>query len=364
MSKDPPVPRPNRQEQEPASKEVSEVAPGVLRLQLPIDFTGLGHVNSYVFVDKRGAALVDAGLPGKKTWAALSGRLAESALPLSRLHTVLVTHSHPDHFGSAGRLAHEAGAELVAEQSFHTWLERPRRGEPAEGYLALLRAGRTPWGGLPFPSTRGQKLARRLARHGLLSSMRPPVPTRRLRDGEVISLAGREWQAVHTPGHTGDHLCLYDAEGEVLVSGDHVLPTITPHVGGLSPLADPLGAFLASLARLGSLGPVRTVLPAHGHPFSDLAGRVEEIVDHHDSRLSAIRDAARDSGEATVGEIAQRIFSPRAWGMMAESETYAHLEFLRLRGEAERHARPDGLLVYSVDPGGSSSGRAEALGDA
>jgi hypothetical protein len=48
-----------KQEQEPASEEVTEVAPGVLRLQLPISLPGLGHVNCYALIDGDGVALVD-----------------------------------------------------------------------------------------------------------------------------------------------------------------------------------------------------------------------------------------------------------------------------------------------------------------
>jgi glyoxylase-like metal-dependent hydrolase (beta-lactamase superfamily II) len=388
------TPRPRRQEQEPASEEITEVAPSVLRLQIPINFTGLGHVNSYALVDDRGAAVVDAGLPGAETWSALRRRLSDAGIGLRRVHTVAVTHSHPDHFGSAGRLAHAAGASLVAERRFHTWFERQapggrdasaaadghsheavgsagpgRPGEPegAEeddtGYLGMMRTRRTPWGGQPFPSSRRQRLARRLASHGLLPAMRPPIPDHRVDDGDVLTFAGRQWRAVHTPGHTGDHLCLYDPAEGVLISGDHVLPTITPHIGGLSPLADPLGSFLSSLARLFEIGPVRLVLPAHGHPFTDLAKRVDEIVAHHDERLDALRQIARDAGgRLTVVELSQQLFRRPLWGMMAESETFAHLEFLRLRGEAERVRLDDGQLAYSLDPDGRSSAREAAFG--
>jgi glyoxylase-like metal-dependent hydrolase (beta-lactamase superfamily II) len=383
--------RPRKQEQEPASPEPTELAPGVLRLQIPINFTGLGHVNSYALVDSRGATIVDAGLPGSETWSAIRQRLRSAELRLQDVHTVLVTHSHPDHFGSAGRLAHAAGADLVAERRFHTWFERmphthvdaSARGTSGEGhptaagtdpgtdpdqaeeddtgYLGLIRARRTPWGGSPFPTNRRQKIVRRLATRGLVPSMRPPIPTRRVDDGDTLTFAGREWRAVHTPGHTGDHLCLYDPADGLLISGDHVLPTITPHVGGLSPLRDPLGSFLVSLARLLDIGPVRLVLPAHGHPFEDLQTRIDQIVDHHDDRLRALREIGR-GGRQTVVEMSQQLFHRPLWGMMAESETYAHLEFLRLRGEAERVRLEDDQLSYSVDPEGSSSARSAAFG--
>ncbi|MGH9170943.1 MAG: MBL fold metallo-hydrolase [Acidimicrobiales bacterium] len=337
-----------KQEQLPASDEIVEVGPGVLRLQIPIRFSGLGHVNSYVLVDGEGAAVVDAGMPGRSTWLALQARLRAAGLKVRDIHTVMVTHSHPDHFGSAGLLAHESGADLVAEASFQTWFTRPEHADPAPGggsdFVSL--AGGTPWGGSPVPNLKRHLWMMRLARMRLLPYMRPPVPTRLVSGGDRLTLAGRPWLALHTPGHTGDHLCLYDPESKLLISGDHVLPTITPHVPGISPLADPLGAYMASLRQMTEIGEVRMVLPAHGHPFSDLAGRVDEILAHHDGRLGQIHDLLR-TGDATVMELSREMFRKSRWGMMAESETYAHLEHLRLESKVERR-QVNGQAVYSA----------------
>jgi glyoxylase-like metal-dependent hydrolase (beta-lactamase superfamily II) len=339
-----------REEQEPASSEVAEVGPNVLRLQVPIRFTGLGHVNCYVLLDERGAAVVDAGMPGQATWRAIEEGLSQAGLEVADVHTVLVTHSHPDHYGSAGRLAHEAGADLVAEKGFRTWLEPRSKRPPADdtGYLPSPR-GTLPWGGPPSPELRRHIFMSRLARWHLRPHLRPPIPNRRVAGGDQLALAGREWTALHTPGHTGDHLCLYDPEGGLLISGDHVLPTITPHVPGLSPLADPLGSYLASLEALGSIGEVKLVLPAHGHPFTDLPGRVAAIAGHHAERLEELRRIGAALGRASVADFSRELFRRHLWGMMAESETFAHLEYLRLRGGAER-VREKGVLRYEVCP--------------
>jgi glyoxylase-like metal-dependent hydrolase (beta-lactamase superfamily II) len=193
-------------------------------------------------------------------------------------------------------------------------------------------------------------MALRLARLKVLGGFTPPRPTRRVRDGETLKLAGREWVAVHTPGHTMDHLCLHDPESGLLLSGDHVLPTITPHISGVNTGRDPLAKFVASLHRVAALGPeVRTVLPAHGHPFTDLAGRAAAIEAHHHERLEKLRAASLALGPATVETLSHELFRPARWGPMAESETYAHLEHLRLSGQAERW-EDDGKAVYRVAP--------------
>ena len=111
---------------------MTEVAPGVLRMQLPIWMPGLGHVNMYGLVDDRGLAVVDPGLPGPQSWKALKTRLKTAGFRVRDVHTVIVTHSHPDHFGGAGRVAREADAELITHQAFTTWTLSRRRRAPAE----------------------------------------------------------------------------------------------------------------------------------------------------------------------------------------------------------------------------------------
>jgi hypothetical protein len=87
---------------------------------------------------------------------------------------------------------------------------------------------------------------------------------------------------------------------------------------------------------------VRHVLPAHGCPFTDLDGRVGDIHRHHHERLGRLKGYLAEAGEASVVALSQQLFRPQVWGPMAESETYAHLEHLRLAGEATRR---------EVDPG-------------
>ena len=347
---EPLTPRPPKQEQEDATTDVTEVAPGILRTQLPISMPGLGHVNCYVLEDDRGIAVVDPGLPGDDSWGHLVDRLARAGYAVDDVHTVVVTHSHPDHFGGAMRLHHDAGADIVTHESFRTlfdladaddhedserldvnsaddraaamerWFSKPspwggRRGGPSPEFLERIRSSGTEGGAFATP--------------------RPTIP---LVDGQTIELARREWVAMHTPGHTFDHLCLYDPEFGVVLTGDHVLPSITPHISGMTPHGDPLALFFDSLRRMADIADVSIALPAHGHPFTDLGGRAEHIIEHHEERLDIIRTASHDLPNGTVEDFMRVLFRERSWGEMAESETYAHLEHLRELGEMSRHS--------------------------
>ena len=69
-------------------------------------------------------------------------------------------------------------------------------------------------------------------------------------------------------------------------------------------------------------------LPAHGHPFADVPGRVDAIKEHHAERMEKLREVALAIGPATVPELSHELFPKRHWGVMAESETFAHLEHL------------------------------------
>jgi glyoxylase-like metal-dependent hydrolase (beta-lactamase superfamily II) len=340
-----------------------------------------------VLEDDRGVTLVDPGLPGPDAHKELTTRLARAGIPASRVHTVLVTHSHPDHFGGAGRLKVEQHCDVVAHEHFATPFDqgdstydddllelldvhdgaddsedaaRSTPGTPAQpdrsavlaevlfgdGELPEMPGRRTPWGGEGMrPSDAELEHMRSwdsLSKQGLLSL----TPTVRVVDDEIITLGRNEWIVIHTPGHTGDHICLFDPVHGTLLSGDHVLPTITPHISGMTPESDSLAQFFAALRHVAAIEGVTNVLPAHGLPFADLAGRVEEIIEHHDDRLELLSQIALDLDEAPVQDYSRRLFRERSWGPMAESETFAHLEHLRQHGRLASTRDPDGMLRY------------------
>lgn len=380
-----------REERQPALDEATEIAPGIIRIQLPISLPGLGHVNCYAMPDADGIALVDPGLPGPRAWKELRRRLHDADLPVERVHTVVVTHSHPDHFGQAGRFREEHGAKVVTHRLFRTFFDpdeepdeisveeigttRPTNAQVASMPEIDRSQPRMPWSGpMPWgqasssPGGSGRRGAgsgpgrppwRRRLQYRMMRGIggrmgAVPTPTDRIEDATRLELGGRSWVSLHTPGHTNDHLCLFDPEAGVLISGDHVLPTITPHISGVGPIVDPLDAFFRSLDRVGELDGITQVLPAHGLPFDDLSGRATAIRRHHEDRLQLLRDASADWGWGTVPDYTRKLFPERSYGQMADSETYAHLEHLRLTGEA--HVRDDGEdLLYLVGDSGTSA---------
>ena len=119
--------------------------------------------------------------------------------------------------------------------------------------------------------------------------------------GEQLPIGRFEFEVWWTPGHSPGHICFLERGKKFILTGDHVLPTITPNIS-LHPQqqGNPLGDYIASLKRLEDLD-VDTVLPAHEYSFTDLRGRLREIEQHHDERLQ------RDDRRASATQRAHRV---------------------------------------------------------
>ena len=286
-------------------------------------------------------------------------RLAAAEIPVQRIHTVVVTHSHPDHFGGAGLLAEQSGAQVMASTFFRTWWDPNDTDEELEesdddvddgvqriNGLPTPFGRRTPWGGRTeqLPPERLAEIERNA--NDAQRWFRVPQVSMRVDDADRVRLAGREWVGLFTPGpHQRPSLSLRPRGGRA-ARGDHVLPTITPHISGMIH-DDPLALYVESLDRVAALPDLKTVLPAHGSVFTDLPKRVDEIKEHHEGRLQHLSEISDASGWASVQQLSQQLFAERNWGSMAESETYAHLEHLRLAGNAERREQ-GGKLEYRI----------------
>ena len=186
----------------------------------------------------------------------------------------------------------------------------------------------------------------------------PPAPLpidRALKDGEEIRLENAHLKAIWTPCHAAEHICLHNNEKRILFSGDHVLPKITSHISLHTwENRNPLNDYMLSLEKVGSLN-VDLVLPAHEQTFTNLKERVFELKTHHIARLNEVKDSLRQ-GDKTVFQVAGRIhWDSRPWPLMdfwtkrmAAAETYAHLIYLRNKGEVNE-TNKEGTLFYSLN---------------
>ncbi|MCF7550863.1 MBL fold metallo-hydrolase [Pseudonocardia sp. WMMC193] len=339
-----------------ATVDVTEVAPGVHRMALPLGVHGLPSVSAYLLHDADGDVLVDCGIAAggddvaggvdDDSCGALDAALRAAGGALGRVRRLVVTHAHVDHFGLAGEVVRRSGGELWMHEDSRLEIDGYRDPDEAVDRRELLLADH----GLDGPD-----LARSAAGLRDWMTVMPSigVPDRLLSGGERLPAGGRTWEVLHTPGHSPGHVCLWSAADRVLCSGDHLLQIASPPVTferGFEP--DPMGRYLDSLDLVAGLGP-ELVLPGHGPPFPDGARRARAIAGGKRRRLDRVYELVQDRQRVgpgtTVTELAAELVrgpltAPQRHLVVAE--ILAHLAWFETRGVLGRARRADGVFLW------------------
>ena len=322
-----------------------QVMDGLLQLRVPIPNNPLGWVLPYLIEGHDGWTLVDSGWNVPEAWDALEQQLRDAGVTFDKLKTLLVTHIHPDHYGLAGRVKENSGAKVIIHQRERD-LIRSRYRDPSQ-----LLATMGDWlvmNGVPREGIDDLKASAMPVR----AYVDPVEPDEVVWGGERLPIGRFEFEVWWTPGHSPGHICFLERGKKFILTGDHVLPTITPNIS-LHPQqqGNPLGDYIASLERLEDLD-VTQVLPAHEFMFDDLKARLRSIELHHRERLDEMI-AAIGRGQRTAYEVAAKVkwvtgsfdtFS--SWMQRAAlGETIAHLDYLVVEGVLAKFLQ-DGIQYY------------------
>lgn len=296
----------------------------IISLRIPNPFVE-GRNRVYVITSSP-VTMIDTGVATERAFEALVAGLGEHGLSLDDIERVLLTHKHIDHIGNAWRVQRQSGAEILIHNSeTHAVTDVDPRGER---FTALVRERLNEWNvpGDAFPDTS--------ARRKIQWEIEPAEATG-IQDGERIPMGDGEWEVIHTPGHTMGSVCLCD--GRHLFSGDHVLPDISPNVGGGDMRQRGLlRHYLQSLDRIVAEadGSVR-VLPGHGEPFDRLHERCRELIAHHHERLETTVEILTKESPQSVYEIARQLFGEMQdfHVVLGCAEAAAHLDYLVDEGQ-------------------------------
>lgn len=268
---------------EPRYGEPVEVAPLVRRViaRNPSKFTYHG-TGTYI-VGRGDVVVIDPGPDLESHREALT-----AALEGERCVAILVTHCHSDHSPLAAWLRTTTGAPTVAfgPHRLNTeWIDDDEPEEPDADEAAAQRAA-----GAEATVEESLDLAFN--------------PDRMVGDGEVAAAGdGFTLVAVHTPGHTSNHLCFWYPEQRVLFSGDHIMgwstTVITPPDGDMRDYFDSLEAARRLAASM--------ILPTHGAPITDVAPFIDAFVAHRRDREAQVLAAVRD-GVTLVPDMVRRLY--------------------------------------------------------
>ena len=242
----------------------------------PSVFTGRG-TNTYLL---GGSSLVciDPGPDDDRHLVAILDAAGERG---GRITTILLTHSHPDHRPLARRLAAQTGATVHC-----------------------------------FDPSAGDDQAQAMS------------------DGEVVRIDDVALAAVHTPGHTRDHLCFFDTAARTLYSGDHILNGTTSVV---HPDEGDMSDYIRSLQRVQALQPL-TILPGHGERVDDAGALIDEYIAHRLEREAQVLTAAQGRPAFTPMDLVPPLYAayPVEVYPLAAWTVQAHLDKLVRDGRIDR----------------------------
>ena len=313
------------------------VLPGVYRLRLPLPWPGVPHCNAWAVKSGDGFVLFDTGMDQPDSMANLERALAMCNLRLEEVRLVVCTHAHSDHCGQAARIVEQVGCELWMHPS-HELMNRMVE-DPQAVLARRLEVARQ--SGVPAEPLRRYAANRDKPESGIVG---PIKPDRDLLAGVQVSTDLGEWVTYETPGHSPSHVCLFQPERRLLISGDHLLGRISLYFEfGYSP--DPVGEFLSSLDLVEGLD-ARLCLAGHGRTFTDvqahIAGNRDLVAQHLDGVLKALDGDAQPTAFELVTLVHGAALSEQnAHWLLSQTLGYlTHLEAIgkvtRITGETER----------------------------
>ncbi len=328
--------------------ETVEIAEGVLWARLPLPMV-LDHVNVYVFDDGDSWTIVDTGFDSRKSraiWQSLlDGPL--SGKPVTR---VIVTHHHPDHIGLAGWFQAEHGAELVTTRTawlFARMLTLDVHAVPKSETLDYWRAA-----GMTADIIAERSKERPFNFADMVAPM--PLGFKRIKQGDHVHLGGRGWSVHIGNGHAPEHATLWCDDGDLVIGGDQLLPSISPNLGvyATEPDADPIGEWLESCERLSAFAkPGQLVLPGHKLPFIGLPKRLQQLISNHHGALERLARYLEKPHTATecFDVLFKRPIGAGEYGL-ALVEAMAHANHLYHLGQVTRTRDDSGAWLWQKVP--------------
>lgn len=327
---------------------ITRITDRVTAIELPLPLEGLTSVNCYLLRGEQEVALVDPGWSSPDSERVLLDALAQLGVERSQIGRVLTTHHHWDHYTQAITWQRRYGIPVHLGRgdrpSIDAWHELDGAFPRQVGLLRRAGAAQLSAEVDAMPAEMHEQ------------DMDFDMPAGWIDDADEIDLGGLLVRAHATPGHTRGHVCFEVVGADLLLSGDHVLPRITPSIAyEREPSDDSLAAYLASLRLVADLPDAR-LLPAHGALGDSASLRARELIEHHHDRLEVVHSLVA-SGHATAHDIAVGMTWTRRerrleeleliHRMTAVLEVAAHLTVLRDDAVLTRQS-VDGVDHYTV----------------
>lgn len=328
----------------PAEGEAIQVADGVLWMRLPLPMA-LDHVNVYALDEGDSWTVIDTGMSSRRSRAIWQG-LLDGPLQGKPVKRVIVTHHHPDHVGLAGWFQSDLKAELWTTRTawlFSRMLQLDEQAVPRQETLDFYISA-----GMDEAIFEERKSERPFNYADVVYPM--PLGFKRIKQGDVIRVGGRDWEAHMGNGHAPEHLTLWSRDDNLVISGDQILPSISSNIGvyATEPEADPVADWMEACERLSQFARAdQLVLGGHKLPFTGLPTRMRQLIENHHGALARLLDHL--SEPRTAAECFPSLFKRKIgkgeYGL-ALVEAVAHLNHLYHLGQVRRERRVDGAWLW------------------
>jgi len=306
--------------------------PGVWRLRLPLPWPGVPHCNAWALAAGDGIVLVDTGMHEPGSLGHLERALQQVGLKIEHVRLLVCTHAHADHYGQAAAIVDRAGCELWMHPRHEHMLKYAS--DPEAAMEARIQTALQ--SGVPEAPLRKLMEERKDAGTGI---ERIVTPDRDLVPGVEIQTDLGTWTVHETPGHAPSHVCLFQPDKRMLISGDHLLGRVSLYYDfGYTP--DPAGEFLRSLDVVDALD-ARLCLSGHGRTFTDVRAHVEANRTTVQARLARVEEVLREHGPITAFDALPHVYGKPVTPITASwwlSETLSYLTHLAVLGRAERES--------------------------
>lgn len=304
---------------------IENILEDIFRIVLPLPDNPLKTLNSYLIRGDERNLLIDTGFNRQECYDALIYAFEQLDVDLDKTD-IFVTHMHADHSGLVPKIIRENTTVYCSEVD-----GRLINMCNTDEYWRVLES-KFYVHGLPDRNENSENRSH----PGWIFRPKDDIEFTYIKDGDKIQVGKYSFEAVHTPGHTPGHMCLYDREKQLLFSGDHILGDITPVITIDLNHTSPLTLYLQSLKMIKDM-PIKHIFTAHRRKVDNAYKRIEELEHHHRKRLDQVLNILKSGPKnayETAAEMTWKITAknwddfPVQQKWFATGEAMAHLLYL------------------------------------
>jgi len=305
------------------------IANDIYLIKIPLPNNPLKDLNSYLIKGEERNLLIDTGFNLDACCDVMISELRSLGVDMSRTD-IFLTHFHADHSGLCGRIAHP-------DTKIYLGIDDCRI---MQGTHKMIKDN------IPLIMSMGipAHILQENAKVNPSIIYRPAEVDRLvpLEDGHLLTVGNYHFEAIHTPGHTPGHMCLYDRAKKMLFCGDHIIFDITPNISIWPDMPNALNRYMESLRAVNSLD-VDLALSAHRNPEGNIQERIDSLLLHHEKRLDEVSEIVKAYPGSNCYEVASKMRwkirapswddFPTSQKWFAIAEAAAHLEYLVTQGK-------------------------------